>query len=40
MGDAAAQRAAFLSQYPGLRGKRLLLFLNRIHVKQEPQNLP
>jgi len=33
-GDAVAQRAAFLSRYPELRGKRLLLFLSRIHVKK------
>ena len=33
-GDAEAQRAAFLAQYPALAGKRLLLFLSRIHVKK------
>lgn len=34
VGDAAAQRAAFLARYPELQGKRLLLFLGRIHVKK------
>ena len=33
-GDAAAQEAAFLSRHPELRGKRLLLFLGRIHAKK------
>jgi len=33
-GDAAAQEAAFLSRHPELQGKRLLLFLGRIHVKK------
>ena len=33
-GDPAAQKAAFLARYPELRGKRLLLFLSRIHVKK------
>lgn len=33
-GDAAAQRQAFLNQFPALRHKRLLLFLSRIHVKK------
>ncbi len=33
-GDAAAQRLCFLEQFPHLRGKRLLLFLSRIHVKK------
>lgn len=32
--DAAAQKAAFLTQYPELQGKRLLLFLSRIHAKK------
>ena len=34
VGDAAAQKAAFLARYPELQGKRLLLFLSRIHVKK------
>ena len=34
VGDAAAQKAAFLTRYPELRGKRILLFLSRIHVKK------
>lgn len=33
-GDAGAQRAAFLAAFPELRGKRLLLFLSRIHPKK------
>lgn len=33
-GDPAAQRELFLTQFPELRGKRLLLFLSRIHVKK------
>jgi len=33
-GDPQAQRQAFLSQFPELRHKRLLLFLSRIHVKK------
>ncbi len=33
-GDPDAQREAFLSEHPDLRGKRLLLFLSRIHVKK------
>ena len=33
-GDAAAQEAAFYARHPELRGKRLLLFLGRIHVKK------
>jgi glycosyltransferase involved in cell wall biosynthesis len=33
-GDAAAQRDAFLDTFPALRGKRLLLFLGRIHPKK------
>ncbi len=33
-GDAAAQRQAFLAAHPALRGKRLLLFLGRLHVKK------
>lgn len=33
-GDPAAQRQAFLSAHPQLQGKRLLLFLSRIHVKK------
>jgi glycosyltransferase involved in cell wall biosynthesis len=34
VGDAAAQRTLFLSQYPQLEGKRPLLFLSRLHVKK------
>ncbi len=34
VGDARAQRAAFLSRYPALQGKQLLLFLGRLHVKK------
>ena len=33
-GDPEAQREAFLQQFPQLRGKRLLLFLGRIHPKK------
>lgn len=33
-GDAAAQSAAFLAQFPACRGKRLVLFLSRIHPKK------
>lgn len=33
-GDAEAQRAAFFGRYPELSGKRLLLFLGRLHVKK------
>lgn len=33
-GDGEAQRAQFLEKFPTLRGKRLLLFLGRIHVKK------
>ena len=33
-GDAEAQRELFLNAYPFLRGKRLLLFLSRIHLKK------
>jgi glycosyltransferase involved in cell wall biosynthesis len=33
-GDANAQRAAFLARFPELRGKRLLLFLGRLHPKK------
>ncbi len=33
-GDPAAQREQFLQTFPDLRGKRLLLFLSRIHVKK------
>lgn len=32
--DAEAQRAAFQARFPELRGKRLLLFLSRIHPKK------
>ena len=34
MGDAEGQRAAFFEAYPQLRGKRLILFLGRIHEKK------
>ncbi len=33
-GDPDRQREAFLSMHPELRGKRLLLFLGRIHAKK------
>jgi glycosyltransferase involved in cell wall biosynthesis len=33
-GDPAAQKQVFLEQYPELRGKRLALFLGRIHPKK------
>lgn len=33
-GDAAEQKSVFLSSYPELQGKRLILFLSRIHVKK------
>ena len=33
-GDADEQRELFLSRYPELRGKRLLLFLSRLHPKK------
>lgn len=33
-GDGDAQREIFLSQFPQLRGKRILLFLGRLHVKK------
>ena len=33
-GDQEHQRALFLDQYPALKGKRLILFLGRIHVKK------
>ncbi len=32
--DAARLRAAFLAEHPALRGKRLFLFLSRIHEKK------
>ncbi len=32
--DAQTQRAAFLSKFPELNGKKILLFLSRIHVKK------
>ena len=34
IGNAALEKEAFLSDFPHLRGKRLLLFLSRIHVKK------
>jgi glycosyltransferase involved in cell wall biosynthesis len=33
-GDSEKQREAFLSEFPELRGKRVLLFLGRIHEKK------
>jgi glycosyltransferase involved in cell wall biosynthesis len=33
-GDGEQQMAEFFAKFPGLRGKRLLLFLGRIHVKK------
>lgn len=39
VGDPAAQRAAFLAQFPHLAGKRCLLFLGRVHVKKGPDLL-
>lgn len=33
-GDAAAQTAAFFAEFPACRGKRLVLFLSRIHPKK------
>lgn len=33
-GDASSQREHFLQTYPALRGKRLFLFLGRIHPKK------
>jgi glycosyltransferase involved in cell wall biosynthesis len=33
-GDSEAQREAFLGKFPELRGKRLILFLGRIHEKK------
>jgi glycosyltransferase involved in cell wall biosynthesis len=33
-GDSAAQRKLFFETFPQLQGKRLLLFLGRIHVKK------
>lgn len=33
-GNACAQRDAFLSHYPQLKGKRVLLFLGRLHPKK------
>lgn len=34
VGDPDAQREAFLSAFPVLRGRRVLLFLGRLHVKK------
>ena len=34
IGDSTSQRDMFLSRYPDLRGKRLLLFFSRIHPKK------
>lgn len=33
-GDPASQRSLFLEQFPALKGKRLILFLGRIHEKK------
>jgi glycosyltransferase involved in cell wall biosynthesis len=38
-GDPAAQRRLFLERFPALAGKRLLLFLGRVHVKKGPDLL-
>lgn len=34
VGDAETQRRLFLDTHPGIQGKRLLLFLSRLHVKK------
>jgi glycosyltransferase involved in cell wall biosynthesis len=34
VGDAALQRSLFLDKFPQLRGRRLLLFLGRVHEKK------
>ncbi|HRD31160.1 MAG TPA: glycosyltransferase [Fimbriimonadaceae bacterium] len=34
VGDADAMRAAFLQEFPELQGKRVLLFLSRVHPKK------
>jgi len=34
LGDAAREKEVFLSSFPHLRGKRLILFLSRVHVKK------
>lgn len=34
VGDAEAMRAAFLQEFPELQGKRVLLFLSRVHPKK------
>jgi len=34
VGDPDAQKSAFLSSFPNLRGRRLILFLGRIHPKK------
>lgn len=34
VGDAEAMRAAFLQEFPELQGKRMLLFLSRVHPKK------
>ena len=39
LGDPAAQQALFLEKFPALRGRRLLLFLGRIHEKKGCQEL-
>lgn len=36
VGDPLAQKALFLEKFPHLRGKRILLFLGRVHVKKGP----
>ena len=39
LGDPAAQREIFLEKFPALRGRRLLLFLGRVHEKKGCQSL-
>lgn len=34
VGDADAEKSAFLAKFPALRGRRLILFLGRIHPKK------
>lgn len=36
IGDARAQKQLFLEKFPHLRGKRVLLFLGRVHIKKGP----
>ena len=39
VGDAVAQRKAFLQKFPSLADKRCLLFLGRVHIKKGPDLL-